>query len=97
MTEIAAPGRTRDDALMSALESRSEIGIAIGILMTRSGLGRDDAFDLLVRASQRENRKLRDIAAQIVARHDTPPRRWLMGDGTDDDGSPGNSHGGPPD
>ena len=28
--------------------------------------GADEAFQMLVRASQRENRKLRDIAEQIV-------------------------------
>ena len=29
--------------------------------------GADEAFQILVRASQRESRKLRDIAAQVVA------------------------------
>lgn len=34
--------------------------------MSQSGLSDEEAFQLLVRASQRENRKLRDIASQIV-------------------------------
>jgi hypothetical protein len=51
--------------------------------MADSGSSPDEAFQLLVRASQRENRKLRDIAADIVsrvpsARHrDNRPRSFL--------------------
>ena len=36
--------------------------------MAAGGRNADEAFQVLVRASQRENRKLRDIAAQIVER-----------------------------
>jgi AmiR/NasT family two-component response regulator len=35
----------------------------------------DEAFEVLVRASQRENRKLRDIAIDLVTRNSTPPQR----------------------
>jgi AmiR/NasT family two-component response regulator len=35
----------------------------------------DDAFQMLVRASQRENRKLRDMAAEIVTRTASPKER----------------------
>ena len=55
--------------LNEALESRAVIEQAKGILMAQSaGLGADTAFDLLRQASQRENLKLRDIAARIVDR-----------------------------
>ena len=36
--------------------------------MADGGRTPDEAFQLLVRASQRENRKLREIAAGIVSR-----------------------------
>lgn len=57
-------GRTHN--LESALDSNREIGMAMGIVMARSGCTRDDAFDRLRRASQDGNRKLRDIAADVV-------------------------------
>jgi hypothetical protein len=41
---------------------------AKGIIMAQSGWSEDQAFEALRRASQRENLKLRDLAAQIVAR-----------------------------
>lgn len=53
--------------LRRALETRTAIGQAQGVLMARQGIGPDEAFDILRRASQRTNRKLRDVAAEIVA------------------------------
>ena len=61
------------DQLQQALASRAIIEQAKGILMAQSHITADDAFEVLVRASQRENRKLREIAAEIV--HRTEPRR----------------------
>lgn len=52
--------------LNSAMQSRKIIGQAIGILMERYGINEDSAFGFLVRASQTDNIKLRDIAAGIV-------------------------------
>jgi len=40
---------------------------AKGIIMARYGWPEDQAFDALRRASQRENIKVRDLAASIVA------------------------------
>ena len=51
-----------------AMLSRSAIDQAIGIMMADGGRTPDEAFHLLVRASQRENRKLRDVAVEIVSR-----------------------------
>jgi AmiR/NasT family two-component response regulator len=42
--------------------------MAKGILMEREGCDRDEAFDILRRGSQRENRKLRDLADALVDR-----------------------------
>jgi GAF domain-containing protein len=52
--------------LNEALTSRSVIDQARGILIARTGCTADDAIDTLKQRSQRENRKLRDIAAEIV-------------------------------
>lgn len=49
------------------MRSRAVIEQAKGVLMARStDISPDEAFDLLRRASQRENVKLRDIAQRIV-------------------------------
>ena len=55
------------DNLHAALTSQPVIQQAKGILMARHGCGPDRSFRLLVEASQRENRKLRDVAAAVVA------------------------------
>ena len=53
--------------LNEALSSRAVIEQAKGILMAGTqGLTADAAFDMLRRASQRENVKLREIAMRIV-------------------------------
>lgn len=57
---------TMDEQLQQALSSRSGIDQAKGILMAQQGCGPDEAFDLLRRASQHRNVKLRDVAGQIV-------------------------------
>ena len=54
--------------LQARLKSMPVIEQAKGIIMAQSGWPEDQAFDALRRASQRENIKLRDLAAQIVAR-----------------------------
>jgi AmiR/NasT family two-component response regulator len=48
------------------MASRSVIEQAKGVLMATRTLDADAAFDLLRRASQHENRKLRDLAAEVV-------------------------------
>lgn len=53
-------------ALRRALRTQELIGQAEGILMARQHIDGDAAFDVLRRASQRTNRKLRDLAAEIV-------------------------------
>lgn len=68
--------RQLSENLNQAMQSRATIDYAIGILMATGGRTPDDAFQVLVRASQRENRKLREIAEQIVnqaVHRDRPP------------------------
>jgi GAF domain-containing protein len=55
--------------LQQAMESRAVIEQAKGILMAAQRCGPDAAFQILVRASQNQNRKLRAIAAEIVDRY----------------------------
>ncbi len=54
--------------LTRALASRGVIGQAQGVLVAREHISPDQAFDILRRASQRSNRKLRDLAAELVDR-----------------------------
>lgn len=55
------------DQLKEALESRAVIDQAKGILIAREHISADEAFSLLLRASQTGNVKVRDIALQLVA------------------------------
>jgi GAF domain-containing protein len=52
--------------LREAMKFRGVIEQAKGMLMMAQGCDEEEAFQLLVRASQRENRKLRDMAQDIV-------------------------------
>jgi AmiR/NasT family two-component response regulator len=52
--------------LQAALESNRRIGIAIGILMTRLRITDEAAFDLLRRASNDRNVKLRQVAEEVI-------------------------------
>lgn len=54
--------------MQEAMGTRAVIEQAKGILMAQSHVEADTAFNMLVRASQRENRKLREIASAIVER-----------------------------
>ena len=56
-----------------ALQSRDLIGQAKGILMAREGVSADQAFDMMRRASQRLNVKLRIVAGDIVGGAASPP------------------------
>jgi GAF domain-containing protein len=60
--------RQLSENLGEAMHSRATIEQAKGILMSSGGRTADEAFQILVRASQRENRKLREIADEIVER-----------------------------
>ena len=54
------------EQMRRALESRAVIDQAKGIVMARHSCRADTAFELLVRESQRSNRKLRDVAQALV-------------------------------
>lgn len=56
--------------LEEALEGRAVIERAKGLLMGQLGVDADRAFDLLSTQSQHENRKLREVAAGLLAKHE---------------------------
>ena len=53
--------------LQDAMASRAVIEQAKGLIMGRDRCDAQEAFRVLVRASQHQNRKLRDVAAALVA------------------------------
>ena len=52
--------------LRAAQESNRDIGVAMGILMSRHAITREQAFDALRSVSQRSNLKLRDVARDVI-------------------------------
>ena len=73
-TQALAVEIERLENLHGALASRQVIGRAEGILMQRELITADQAFDLLRRASQHLNTKLREVAQFVVDTGDLPRR-----------------------
>jgi len=72
-THLAAD---RSDNLMKALGSNREIGMAMGVLMAKRQVTRDEAFAMLRRSSQDSNRKVTEVAADVVDTGELPaPQR----------------------
>jgi hypothetical protein len=71
-TERAAEA-SRADHLVEALNTREMIGQAQGILMERERITSEQAFDVLRRASQHLNVKLREVAETLVDTGEAPP------------------------
>ena len=69
---VALAGAQQDEQMQKALQGRDVIGQAKGILMAQQGVSADEAFDILRRASQRMNIKLRELAERVASR--TPPK-----------------------
>jgi transcriptional regulator with GAF, ATPase, and Fis domain len=63
---VAVSDAMEREQLQAALDSRTAIGQAIGIVMERFTLDATTAFGVLRRLSQTQNTKLRDLAARIV-------------------------------
>lgn len=58
--------REHAEQLMNALHTSRTIGAAIGIVMADRKVCEGEAFDILRRASQHANRKLRAVADEVV-------------------------------
>ncbi|WP_223263098.1 GAF and ANTAR domain-containing protein [Arthrobacter sp. NamB2] len=61
--------------LKAAMESRTTIDIAIGIIMGQNRCTQAEAYAMLHRASNAQNKKLRDIAERIVTGISAEPTR----------------------
>ncbi|MET9903354.1 GAF and ANTAR domain-containing protein [Streptomyces sp. NPDC006446] len=69
---VALSAARKHQQLGQALETRHEIGEAMGILMERHGLSEDNAFNVLKKASQDHNIKLREIARKVCETGERP-------------------------
>ncbi|GAA4186322.1 GAF and ANTAR domain-containing protein [Gryllotalpicola kribbensis] len=69
---VALAAVTRTEHLKRAVDSRTVIGQAEGILMERFGLDADTAFSVLRRYSQQGNLKLHDVAERVVRTRELP-------------------------
>lgn len=54
--------------LRAAINSRTVINLAVGIVMGQNGCSQGEAVDILVAASNHRNVKLRDLAAELVSK-----------------------------
>jgi hypothetical protein len=70
--EERASDQKKSANLIEALRTRELIGQAQGILMERERISGDQAFDLLRRASQHMNIKLREVAETLVETGESP-------------------------
>lgn len=59
--------QAKQEQLAQALDAGRETSVAIGILMERQRLGRDEAFDLLRKHARTERCKIEDYCRDIVA------------------------------
>jgi AmiR/NasT family two-component response regulator len=75
--------RALSENLQAAMVTRSEIDQAKGIIMASQHLDADAAFQVMVKQSQHENIKVRDVAREIVQRYarrtSTEPPAGLQG------------------
>lgn len=69
---VALTGAQESANLNDALETRRQIGEAVGILMARQGLSEQDAFAVLVKASQNRNVKVRTLAETVIYTGELP-------------------------
>jgi response regulator NasT len=59
--------RDTERQLQTALNENREISMAVGLLMERRRLGRQQAFELLRTAARSQRRKIADVAEEVLA------------------------------
>jgi GAF domain-containing protein len=64
-----------EHSMAQAVDARRLVGQAMGILMERYGLDEARAFEVLRRYSQDHNRKLRDVAQELLDTRNLPSAR----------------------
>lgn len=77
---VALAGAREHAELSQGLITRQRIGQATGILAERHGLTTNQAFTMLVKSSQHQNMKLRDLAERLVTAEDDARRRNRQAD-----------------
>ncbi|HEU4999200.1 MAG TPA: ATP-binding protein [Lapillicoccus sp.] len=73
-----AEAEDRATNLQTAVTTNRQIGVAVGVVMSREKVTSEQAFELLRRLSNRTNRKLREVAEEVA----------LTGELTDQDAGP---------
>jgi hypothetical protein len=68
------------EQLKEALERRSVIDVARGVLMATWSCTEEEAWELLVRVSQHSNTKLHDVAEAVVAATQNRPMPTFLQD-----------------
>jgi GAF domain-containing protein len=56
----------RAENLESAMQSRTAIDVACGVIMAQNRCSQAEAMEILTRVSSNRNRKLRDVAAELI-------------------------------
>jgi AmiR/NasT family two-component response regulator len=62
-----AQAQAQYETLRDALETNRQIATAVGMMMSSARVSQQEAFDMLVKTSQQSHRKLREVAADLVA------------------------------
>ena len=78
---VAISSARKEANLTTAVDARKLIGQAMGILMERYNLDSDRAFEVLRRYSQNANRKLRDVAQDLIDTRKLPAEHRERDDG----------------
>lgn len=58
--------QNRADDLEAALESRTAINLACGVIMAQNRCTQAEAMEILTKVSSNRNRKLRDVASELI-------------------------------
>ena len=58
--------QNRADDLEAALESRTAINLACGVIMAQNRCSQEEAMEILTKVSSNRNRKLRDVAKELI-------------------------------
>ena len=58
--------QSRAEDLQAAMEHRTAIDLACGVVMAQNRCSQDEAMAILTRVSSNRNQKLRDVAADVL-------------------------------
>ncbi|WP_406636130.1 GAF and ANTAR domain-containing protein [Pseudarthrobacter quantipunctorum] len=58
--------QSRADNLEAAMQSRTAINLACGVIMAQNRCSQAEAMDILTKVSSNRNQKLRDVAAELI-------------------------------